>query len=132
MSHRPVVIGLLACEQIIVEERTRNVTPVNCFTTRRVEHFPSAGERFVVFAALTDGLGETTLDVAIQHLEDLDEIYRRSVTLRFADPLQNVWFAFRITACSFPTPGAYQVSLWAGGELIGQNRFHILPKEEEP
>ena len=34
MSQRPVAIGLLLCEQLIIEEGTKNVTPVNCFTQR--------------------------------------------------------------------------------------------------
>jgi len=132
MSQRPVVVGLLLCEQVIVEERTRNVTPVNCFTMRRVEQLPSEGDRFCVFAALTDGLGDVGVDVVIQHLEDMEEIYRRSATLRFTDPLQNAWFVFHIATCSFPASGVYQVSLWADGESIGQNRFQVIAKEEMP
>ena len=35
MSQRPLVVGLLVCEQLIVEARTYNVTLVNCFTKRK-------------------------------------------------------------------------------------------------
>lgn len=34
MPQKPAAIGLFLCEQVIVEEKTRNVTPVNCFTRR--------------------------------------------------------------------------------------------------
>jgi hypothetical protein len=40
MTQRPVAVGLLLCEQVIIEEGTRNVTPVNCFSPRAVERFP--------------------------------------------------------------------------------------------
>jgi hypothetical protein len=29
MNHRPIAIGMVLCEQVIVEEGTHNVTPVN-------------------------------------------------------------------------------------------------------
>lgn len=57
MKHMPIAVGLFLCEQVIVEERTRNVTPVNCFTQRAVKAFPGSFS-FVLFAVLTDGLGE--------------------------------------------------------------------------
>ena len=34
MSQRPAAIGLLVCEQVIIEEGTQNVTPVNSFRNR--------------------------------------------------------------------------------------------------
>ena len=41
MSQRPVVVGLLLCESLIVEEGTHNVTLVNCFSKRKAKRFPS-------------------------------------------------------------------------------------------
>ncbi len=125
MSQRPVVLGLLVCEQVVVEEGTRNVTLVNCFTKRKAERFPTEGQRFTVFAVLADGLGDVTLDVAIQRLDDYDAIYRRSQVVRFTDPLQEMRFILRIAHCSFPIAGAYQASLLIDGEPIGQHRFHV-------
>ena len=125
MSQRPVVLGLLVCEQVVVEEATHNVTLVNCFTKLKAEQFPSDGHRFAVFATLADGLGDVTRDVAIQRLDDYDEIYRRSHVVRFVDPLQEVRFVLRITHCSFPVAGAYQASLLMDGEPIGQHRFQV-------
>src|ERR1700730_521828 len=113
MKQRPVAIGLLACEQIIIEERTRNVTPVNCFTRRAVEHFPSEEVPFVVFAVLTDGAGEMPLEVRISRLDTLEEIYVRSVSCNFANPLQEIRCIVRIRGCSFPVSGYYQILLLA-------------------
>ena len=58
MSKRPVAVGLLLCEQIIVEEGTRTVTPVNCFTQRLAAAFPWIAPPFTVVAWLTNGAGE--------------------------------------------------------------------------
>src|SRR5438132_657334 len=69
MSQRPAVVGLLVCEQLIVEERTHNITLVNCFTKLKAEHFPSEPRRLAVFAALVDGLGEVALELVIERLD---------------------------------------------------------------
>ena len=115
----------MVCEQVVVEAKTGNVTLVNCFTKRRAEQFPSEPHRFTVFAGLTDGLGETALDVVIRRLEDLEVTYRQPQMLRFTNPLQEVRFILRVTHCSFPTPGAYDAQLLADGDMIGQHRFEI-------
>ena len=130
MNHTPVAIGLLICEQVIVEEKTRNVTPVNCFTHRKVVGFPSEPFPFVVFSVLADGLGEMPLEVRIYRLDTFGEVYRTvAATIRFTDPLQSVRFQLRIRDVSFPVPGHYDVALLADGEMIAQRKLVILQKE---
>ena len=41
MAKVPIAISLSLCEQVVVEERTHNVTLVNCFMRRTLDHFPS-------------------------------------------------------------------------------------------
>ncbi len=125
MSQRPVVVGLLLCESVIIEEGTHNLTLVNCFTKRKAEQFPSEPHRFIACAVLTDGLGEVTTEVVIKSLSDYEPIYRRSQRIRFADPLQEVRFILRITQCSFPAAGVYEISLSADGELLATHRFQV-------
>jgi hypothetical protein len=70
LTQIPNVIGLLVCEQAIVEEKTRNVTLVNCFTALKAEAFPSEPKKFTVFALFSDGVGELSLDVVICRLDN--------------------------------------------------------------
>lgn len=125
MSQIPTVIGLLLCEQIVIEERTHNVTLVNCFTRFKVAMFPSEQQRFAVFAALTDGLGDIELKLAIQRLATLEETYHVSRSLRFIDRLQEVRFLFRVTNCSFPADGPYDVILFADGTELARHRILV-------
>jgi len=129
MKQKPVVIGLLTCEQVIVEENSRNVTPVNCFTHRAVGHFPSEAFPFVVFALLTDGAGEMPVEVRISRLDTLDEIYRRSVSFRFTNPLQEIRCIVRIRGCSFPVSGPYQIMLLADNEMVAHRKILITERE---
>ena len=78
MAHIPVARGLAVCEQVIVEEGTRNVKLVNCFTTRVVPAFPVEAQPFVVLAFLADGFGEITMEVVVQRLDTLGIVDRAS------------------------------------------------------
>ena len=129
MKQRPVAIGLLLCEQIIVEDKTHNITPVNCFTRRPADTFPSTPPPFVVLAILTDGSGEIPLEVLIQRLDTLDEVYRTTRSFHFTDPLLEMRCTVRIRECSFPVPGPYLVSLLADSEMIAQRKLVLNHKE---
>jgi hypothetical protein len=126
MKQRPVAIGLLLCDQVIVEERTKNITPVNCFTRKAVRRFPVEHLPFTVFALLTDGRGDIALDIRVERLDDLEEIYRRSQSHQFAGPLQEFSFIFRCKDCSFPVAGHYDVSLLADGEVIAHRKLTLI------
>jgi len=74
MVPTPVVLGLTVCERVIVEERTRNLSLVSCFTKLFVDEFPSSPQRFAVVAAFRDGLGTGTIDLVITQVETDREI----------------------------------------------------------
>jgi uncharacterized protein DUF6941 len=129
---RPVAVGLLACETVIVDEQTRMVTPVNCFSRRGFVAFPSEPVSFVVLATLTDGIGEGTLELLIERLdgEAPEEVYQVLQTCRFPGPLNEVRCTVRIRGLSFPAPCHYQVSLLVDGELIAQRRLRLFLEED--
>ena len=129
MAQRPAAIGMLLCEQVIIEESTKNVTPVNCFRRRTVRRFPSDPFEFVVLAMLNDGVGEISLDLVIERLDTLDAILKRSISFRLRDQLQEVCCLFRIRGCSFPVPSGYEALRYANKELIAQRRFRIIQEE---
>jgi hypothetical protein len=126
MNQRPVARGLLVCEKIVVEDRTRNVTLVNIFTTRRVRVVPSPPRPFAVFSSLADGLGNIALDLTVTRLDTDEEIDRWSQVVRFTDPLQEVRYLYRIEEFSYPVLGTFQFALLADGEPIAQTRIHVL------
>jgi hypothetical protein len=121
----PTVIGLLVCQLAVIEEQTKNVTLVNCFTKLKVERFPSELRRFTVFAALIDGAGDVTLEVVVVRLSDGDRIYERPVRLSFGDRLQEVRFIFRVTDCSFPAAGQYEIQLHADTQALAHHKIRV-------
>lgn len=129
MPQEPLAIGMSVCEQVIIEEKTRNVTPVNCFSKRTVNQFPSETIPFVVFTLLTGGVGEMPVAVTIHRLDTFDEIYKLRSRYRFASPLHEVRCVVRIRGFSFPIPGHYQITLFVGNEIMALRKIQITQKE---
>ena len=69
-------MGLILCQLLIVEEKTRNVTLANSFQRMAVDafFFPSRSVPFSVFTVLSDGLGDTMLELVVSRCDTLDEI----------------------------------------------------------
>ena len=62
MIPTPRAQGLTLCDYVIREEGTAKATLVGTFTGIRTDGFPSTPRPFCVFASLTDGLGEGTME----------------------------------------------------------------------
>jgi hypothetical protein len=125
MAQRPIALGLFLCEQVIIEAGTRNVTPVNCLTHKSVKAFPSEKVPLVVFAELTDGAGQVTLETVVQRLDNLEVVYRFGHSTTFEDQLKVIRYMARIR-CSFPLAGYYQVALLADREIVAQRKLRVL------
>jgi hypothetical protein len=130
MNKKPVAIGLLACDQVIVEEKTRNVTPVNCFTHRAARDFPTEAISFSVLAFLADGLGEIDLEVVLQDLDNMDVLHRVGGRVNFHEPLVEYRCVFRVRELSFPQEGAYEVLLLADKDLVAARKIDIRRRRE--
>ena len=121
----PIALALTLCEKAVVEEGTKNLTLVNTFTTMFMEHFPSLPQRFALYAALTDGLGDATIELVLTHLETDHEIRFLQMPVRFLDRLSEVRILYRLNGIIFPQPGRYQFSLFVDGDWIAQRRFQL-------
>jgi len=126
----PTALGLTICEKVIIEEGTRNATLVSTFTKLTVSEFPSPPQRFAVYAVLTDGAGDATIDLVVARLDTAEDVYKRRQRVRFLNKLMEVVVLFRVRDCSFPAPGRYQATLLVNGEWVAQRRFHIAAKED--
>src|SRR5205814_4512543 len=119
MNQRPIAVGLKVCSYDILEEKTRNVTLVNCLRSLRFRRFPSPAIILVACAVLTEGMGETALTLEVTSLEDMETIDSFSRSVTFPNPLVEAWCFVRFSL-SFPEPGKYQFALTAQGDPIAQ------------
>ncbi len=125
MNPPPTALGLLLCEKLIVDERTRNATLVSTFTKMFADAFPSTPERFASAAVLTGGQGEATLDLVLTQLQTGEDTYRMQRQLRFPGRLAEVQVVFHIRDCSFPAPGSYDATLFVDGDPVARRKFTV-------
>lgn len=123
--HLPTVIGLIVCEQVIVEKETNNLSLINCFIRRKVSAFPSDPQKFAVVAFMTDGSGTIPMELTITESETFEIVERQSVAIAFPSRLHEVRFLFRWTECVFPAEGEYDICLLTRDALLAQHRIHV-------
>jgi hypothetical protein len=127
MVQPPTASGLILCEQVIIEEKTRNVSLVNTMGRLHCSTFPSPPQRLVIYAALTNGMGEGTMSLVVSRLDMLEEVDQRRWQMRFTSPLRIVRLMLRPPALSFPAPGQYQYTSFADGEWVAQTILEVTP-----
>jgi hypothetical protein len=129
MAQRPTARGLFLCDQAVVEEGTRNFTLVNCFRRKGARHDPPEPLHFAVVAFLIGGRGKVKLELVFDRLDTGDEIHRWETEGRFTDPLREFRLLVRMHGFIFPACGAYEVTLLADGEPIGQCRLTVFQQQ---
>jgi hypothetical protein len=130
MNQIPVAIGIALCDQVIIEEVTHNVTPVNCFNARALDAVPGQ-TTFFVLAWLANGMGEMMAEVVIERLDTLEQIYRDQKKIVFGNRLSDSRFVARVRSCKFPVAGYYELSLIMNREVVAHRKFRIQQKGVE-
>src|SRR5437879_11673689 len=94
-SQKPRPISLMLCDQVIFEQGTQKPYLLGVFTGVAADSFPTAPQRFDIFAALTDGQGDVTMTLTVVRLDTNQEVYSQRMTVSFPDPLRVVHLQFR-------------------------------------
>ena len=92
--------------------------------------FPATSDRFTVFALLSDGLGDWPMALTIARPDTLEDIYRRSWTARFTNPLSERRLMIRLRDFTWPIAGRYAVILWADEQEMAQATVELYQREE--
>ena len=121
----PMALALLLCEQVIVDQHSRNPSPINIFTGLAVERFPSDPQRFSVFAALTDSQGDGRLEVRAIRLDTGNQFYAQQYPLQFPNRATVVNVNIRIRNIRFPVSGEYEFLLLVDGHLVAHRKLRV-------
>jgi hypothetical protein len=128
----PISPGLYLCDYVIVEENTRKVSLIGCFTRIRLEQFPAIPQPFSVFSTLTDGSGNARIRLALSQPNRDEIIYQREGSIHFPDKLTEVYVHFRVRECEFPEPGLYEFTLFVDNEWVAQRPVRVYRRGELP
>jgi hypothetical protein len=121
----PTALALLLCEQVIVDQHSRNPSPINIFTGLAVEQFPSDPQRFSVFAALTDSQGDGRLELRAIRLDTGDQFYGQQHPVHFPNRATVVNVNIRVRGVRFPVAGVYEFLLLIDGSLVAQRKLRV-------
>jgi hypothetical protein len=125
MVPQPIALGLTLCQQVVVEEGTKNVSLINAFTVWNIAGLSSAPRPFCAVATLIDGEGDGTIELAITREETEALVFTIQRPIHFPDRLTEVRALCRINGCSFPAVGLYSATLLVDGEWVTQRRFRV-------
>jgi hypothetical protein len=123
-----VAVGLVLCELVVVEESTRHVTAVNCFSRRVIDGEIGSMPPFYVLATVVGGHGTMAARFVIERLDTLEVSFERQFQLSFANALDEIRATFRVRANAIPVHGFYQATLFVEGEAIALKRFSVHSK----
>jgi len=122
---QPSAISLMLCDQVAFEQGTQKPYLLGVFTGVAADSFPTAPQRFDIFAALTDGLGTVTITLRVIRLDGDEEIYSQEMNVNFPDPLRVVNLRFRIRQLTFEREGMYLFALEVNDEEIAARRVRV-------
>jgi hypothetical protein len=126
---QPVAVALVLCEFVVVDEKSRNITAVSCFSRRVFDGGLEFLPPFYVVATFVNGHGNVSAKLVIERLDTLEITWERAITLRFPDSLREQSAIFRVRSVAIPVHGFYDALLIVENEVIAQKRFSIFPKE---
>jgi len=126
MVPQPVALGLMLCDYVIVEEGTSKVSLIGTFAKMEPGVYPFTPPPFVLFATLTGGTGKGILEVIVNRMKDVEEVFTQSAPVEFHDRFGRVRVILRIRDLTFPDSGDYEFSLLIDGEPVASTRLRLL------
>ena len=122
MDRTPAVVGLTLCDLVIDEAITHKLSLVGSFTEILVDELPGLAEPFSAVAFLTDAQGVIDLELQVADAVTNELVEVRYHRVYSPNPLAVVYCKLQVKHCSFPSPGVYFFSLWAGPDVIAERR----------
>jgi hypothetical protein len=122
---------------VIEDKATHNKSLIGIFNRVHAAQFPCHHPRMVIFITLTDGRGETPVEVFLERASDHKEIFRAQGKVAFQEPNHLLDLVFDLRGILFDEPGTYFAGIrTAAGRVLGERKFQVaampLPAPGEP
>jgi hypothetical protein len=126
----PEVLALLIADHVHWDDSSGKCFILGTRSSISAATFPCNRSGLAVYAAMTDGRGETALKIRLVDVDEVREpVMEFETTLNFLDPTEDVEVAFLLTELVFPEPGDYRLQLYGAGQLLRERRFLVIPLE---
>src|SRR5438128_755060 len=101
MIKLPDVIGMTLCERVDFDPAATRYSLVGVFHNRHYSHFPAKAEKFSVYLALYDGVGQGRIELVINQLKRERDIFFYEKWLAFPERLKMIHLELSVRKCVF-------------------------------
>jgi hypothetical protein len=124
------VLALIVADYVHRDENSGSFTILATRSAIGAREFPWRHARLAVYAALTDGRSDTTLQLRLVDVEAAREpVLEYETVIQFMDPTDDVEVVFHLSDLVFPEPGDYRLQLFTAGQLLCERRLLVIPLE---
>jgi hypothetical protein len=122
----PRALGLVLCREFVVNVGEGSYTLNGLFHALYFDSWPAASPPIMIYAALTGGRGEGTMELEVQRADTEASIDRHSTWAAFADPDVVIPHRVILKRCVFPAPGRYSFTLRFDGQQIANRMIDVF------
>jgi hypothetical protein len=126
----PQVLALLVADHVHRDDISGKLFILGTRSGINAAAFPFHHPGLAVYAALTEGRGETEIQVRLIDVdEEREPVFAIDTRVAFSDPIVEMEVAFLVEDLIFPEPGDYRAQLLAGGQVLAERRIRLPPLE---
>ena len=123
----PYALALVVCDAVWRDPGTGKRTILGCFSAIYARQFPVKHPLISVYAAITDGHGDTPLRLRLIDADENDPpLAELKGQAKFDDPRMVFEIDFGLFNVVFPRPGEYRLQLHAGSTLLIERRIVVF------
>jgi len=122
----PYALAMVVCDAIWQDPGSRKKFILGTFSVIGATYFPCVHPLISVYVALTDGRGKTPIKLQLFGADEEDEVlFEGELEIEWQDPRMVAELTFAMAGITFPQPGEYRFSLFAGNEPILERRILV-------
>lgn len=122
----PTLVSLLVCDQVIDDRLTNKKSAIGLFNTVVTRSVPTRLPQMSVMVAITEISGAVSIELRLTRDADNEVVLSTTGQVEAPSPLNIVDLVFALQGVHFARAGQYAFEVWAGAELLGRRRFHVV------
>jgi hypothetical protein len=132
----PIVLSLILSDSIHVDHSTGKRSILGVFSAIYAREFPATHPQLVVNVELTNGHGDTAVDIKLVQVQpesvEGEMVGSARFDISFQHPRQVVGFGLGLKGVVFPQPGEYRVILECQGTILLERSLMLVHQEPHP
>ena len=122
----PSCLAIVLCDYVIEDKATNNKSLIGLFNRIHAAKFPCSHPRMVIYISITDGRGDTQVEVFLERGRDRREVFKAQGKVEFREPNHVIDLVFDLRGVVFEEAGAYFVGIrTSAGKVLGERKFQV-------